>query len=63
MLEGTGDEAAAAYRAGSFFARPSDGERNIDMLVQCRDWLGSINAKYPGKTVVAFSHDTFQNGV
>ena len=57
-----GPERAAAerYRAGDFYAKPSDGESNVDVLERARAWLEDPPAARDQHLVV-FGHGTFQN--
>ena len=38
-LEGADGAAARAYREGSFFAKPPDGESNFELLERAAAWL------------------------
>ena len=62
-MHGEEQDAAAAYRAGSFLAAPCDGESNLDLLWRCSQWLQSVQKQYPHKIVCVFGHGTFQNAV
>ncbi|MCG2711356.1 MAG: histidine phosphatase family protein [Candidatus Omnitrophica bacterium] len=41
----------------------SGGESRIDLLIRAKRFLKKINAEYPGKTVVIFSHSEFLGAV
>ena len=53
-------DAAAKYRAGDFFAKPRDGESNVDVIERARAWLDGALPK-ERVVYVAFGHGTFQN--
>ena len=61
-LEGV-DANAAAYREGSFFAKPANGgESNLDLMDRCYKWLDEVaNKEHAGQVLVVFGHGTFQN--
>jgi len=59
-------EAAAAYRGGSFLARPLDGsgESLLELIARAAEWLRELQGRHAaGDTVVVFGHGTFQNAV
>ncbi len=61
-LTGADGDAARAYREGSFFAKPSDGESNLDLMDRCFQWLQrSASKQHAGQILVVFGHGTFQN--
>jgi len=63
-LQGEDAELAAAYREGSFFAKPaSPGESKLDLLRRCKAWLTCASEQYAGKVLVVFGHGTFQNSI
>jgi broad specificity phosphatase PhoE len=64
-LAGADRAAAEAYRNGSFFAAPSDGESNLDLLERCSAWLSELRHGVCAskKVIVVFGHGTYQNAV
>ncbi len=61
-LSGTEAVKASAYRNGSFFAKPSDGESNLELIDRCSHWLKKAASEvHEGQILVVFGHGTFQN--